>query len=225
VSVQASRSEPEASEGHRVGFANVSGAVLTGGASTRMGSDKAHLAIGGVASATRVARCLALLCEDVVLVGGDPPADAPGRRAPDGDGPRSALRGLVAALEATRAERVLVVATDLPLVHETLLLGLCAWPEAEAVLARDSEGPQPLCAVYRREPVLAAAERRLAAGSRLALRELLAELDAKVLPGDVQAALDPAGTALWNVNTPEDLARAEALFAKRQGLPAEKVVP
>ncbi len=36
-------------------FANVAGAVLTGGASARMGSDKAALAIGGVASATRVA--------------------------------------------------------------------------------------------------------------------------------------------------------------------------
>src|SRR5919109_1037384 len=63
-------------------FSNVAGAVLTGGASSRMGSDKSHLAVGGVASATRVARCLALLCEDVVLVGGDPPAEAPGRRAP-----------------------------------------------------------------------------------------------------------------------------------------------
>jgi molybdopterin-guanine dinucleotide biosynthesis protein A len=214
--------EPLATES-RLG--NVAAALLVGGASTRMGRDKACLPIGGLAAATVLARRLAMLCEDVLLVGGEPPPDAPGRRVPDPPGPRCALRGLVGALAAARAERVLVVATDLPLVHETLLLGLCAWPEAEAVLARDSEGPQPLCAVYRREPVLAAAERRLAAGSRLALRELLAELDAKVLPGDVQAALDPAGTALWNVNTPEDLARAEALFAKRQGLPAEKVVP
>jgi molybdopterin-guanine dinucleotide biosynthesis protein A len=108
---------------------------------------------------------------------------------------------------------VLVVATDLPLVGEALLLGLCAWPEADAVLARDSLGPQPLCAVYRRERVLAVASRRLAEGSRLALRDLLAELETRVLPADVQAALDPDGTALCNVNTPEDLAHAEALCA------------
>jgi molybdopterin-guanine dinucleotide biosynthesis protein A len=196
-------------------LADVAAALLVGGASSRMGRDKASLPFGGVAAATRLARRLGSLCEDLLLVGGEPPADAPGRRVPDPPGPRSALRGLVGALSAARAERVLVVATDLPLVHEALLLGLCAWPEADAVLARDAQGPQPLCAVYRRERVLPAAQRRLAAGSPLALRDLLAELEVHVLPPDVQAALDPDGTALWNVNTPEDRARAEALFAAR----------
>jgi molybdopterin-guanine dinucleotide biosynthesis protein A len=194
-------------------FANVAGAVLTGGASARMGSDKAGLAIGGVASATRVARCLALLCEDVVLVGGDPPADAPGRRAPDGDGPRSALRGVVAALAATRAERVLVVATDLPFVTPDLLLALVAWPEADAVVPRTADGIHPLCALYRRENALAAARRHLAE-ERLALSALLGALTTRYLEGDDLRAVDPEGTALLNVNTPEDLARAAALSGR-----------
>ena len=212
---QVSRSEPKASEDHRGGgrFANVAGAVLTGGASARMGSDKAALAIGGVASATRVARCLALLCEDVVLVGGNPPPDAPGRRAPDGEGPRSALRGLVAALEATRAERVLVVATDLPFVTPDLLLALVAWPEADAVVPRTADGIHPLCALYRRESALAAARRHLAE-ERLALSALLGALATRYLEGDDLRAVDPDGTALLNVNTPEDLARATALSGR-----------
>ena len=193
-------------------FANVAGAVLTGGASARMGSDKASLAIGGVASATRVARCLALLCEDVVLVGGNPPPDAPGRRAPDGDGPRSALRGVVAALEATRAERVLVVATDLPFVTPDLLLALVAWPEADVVVPRTADGIHPLCALYRRESALAAARRNLAA-ERLALSALLDALATRYLEGDDLRAVDPDGTALLNVNTPEDLARVQRLLA------------
>ena len=203
------------SEDHQVGgrFANVAGAVLTGGASARMGSDKAAIAIGGVASATRVARCLALLCEDVVLVGGDPPAGAPGRRAPDGDGPRSALRGLVAALAATRAERVLVVATDLPFVTPDLLLALVAWPEADAVVPRTADGIHPLCALYRRESALAAARRHLAE-ERLALSALLGALATRYLEGDDLRAVDPEGTALLNVNTPEDLARAAALSGR-----------
>ena len=192
-------------------FANVAGAVLTGGASARMGSDKAALAIGGVASATRVARCLAQLCEDVVLVGGDPPPDAPGRRAPDGDGPRSALRGLVAALAATHAERVLVVATDLPFVTPDLLLALVAWPEADVVVPRTADGIHPLCALYRRESALAAARRHLAE-ERLALSALLDALATRYLEGDDLRAVDPGGTALLNVNTPEDLARAQRLL-------------
>ena len=193
-------------------LSNVAGAVLTGGASARMGSDKAALAIGGVASATRVARCLALLCEDVVLIGGDPPPDAPGRRAPDGEGPRSALRGLVAALEATRAERVLVVATDLPFVTPDLLLALVAWPEADAVVPHSADGIHPLCALYRRERALAVARRHLA-DERLALSALLDALATRYLAGDDLRAVDPDGTALLNVNTPEDLARAERIGA------------
>jgi molybdopterin-guanine dinucleotide biosynthesis protein A len=175
-----------------------------------MGSDKANLAVGGVASATRVARCLALLCEDVVLVGGDPPADAPGRRAPDGEGPRCALRGVVAALAAARAERVLVLATDLPFVTPDLLLALVAWPEADAVVPRTPDGVHPLCALYRREPALAAARTHLAAG-RLALSELLGALVTRYLEGEDLRALDPDGIVLTNLNTAADVARAERI--------------
>jgi molybdopterin-guanine dinucleotide biosynthesis protein A len=193
----------------------VSGALLVGGTSQRMGRDKAHVALAGEAVATRLARLLAELCEEVLLVGGDPPADAPGRRVPDVEGPRCALRGLASALAAAHTERVLVLATDLPFVSEALLLALVAWPEADVVLPRDPGGSQPLCAVYRREPALRAASRRLAAGERLALHELLAELEVRTLPQDVLAALDPDGSALSNLNTPEDLARARARVAGR----------
>ncbi len=53
-------------------IANVTGAVLLGGASSRMGRNKATLALGEVALATQAARLLGNLFEDVLLVGGDP---------------------------------------------------------------------------------------------------------------------------------------------------------
>lgn len=189
-------------------FANVAGAVLTGGASSRMGRDKASLEVDGVSCATRVARRLAAHCEDVVLVGGEPPADAPGRRVADVDGPRCALRGLVGALEACTTERVLVVATDIPFAGDALLLALIAWPVADAVVPRDDAGTHALCAIYRREPVLAVA-RRLLAEERLAMRALLEAVETRYLEGADLAAVDPDGSALRNLNTPEDLATAE----------------
>jgi molybdopterin-guanine dinucleotide biosynthesis protein A len=185
-------------------IANVSAALLVGGASSRMGADKARLEIEGEAAAVRIARRLAALFEDVLLVGGEPPPEAPGRRVEDPEGSRSALRGLVAALAAARGERVLVLATDLLGVTPDLLLALLAAPEAEVVAPRSAAGPEPLCALYRREPVLAEAQRRLAAG-HLALHELLAALRVHWLEGDDLAAVDPDGAALANVNTPEDL--------------------
>ena len=195
-------------------LAEVAGAVLLGGASARMGSDKAHLRVGGVALATRAAGLLAEICEDVLLVGGDPPPDAPGRRVADLEGPRCALRGIASALSAARAERVLVLATDLPLVTPDLLLALAALPPADALIPRPADGAQPLCALYRRAPALAAARAQLAAG-RLAVADFTARVGAVWLEGAELARVDPAGTALLNVNDPAGLERAEALLGAR----------
>ena len=200
----------------------LSGAVLLGGASSRMGRDKAALAVAGVAGATRIALALDALCDEVLLVGGTPPADAKGRAVADPEGPRCALRGLVAALEAARGERVLVVATDLPLVTDAFLRGLAAAAgadaDADAVVPRPVPKAQPLCAVYHRLPVLARARKQLAAGE-LALHGLLDTLRVTWIEGERLRALDPAGTALLNVNTPEDLVRAEALLRSQAARP------
>lgn len=200
-------------------IADLSGAVLLGGASSRMGSDKAALVLGDAPLATRLARLLTALCDEVLLVGGTPPPGAPGRVVADPEGPRCALRGLVAALAAARGERVLVVATDLPLVTPALLRALAAPGEAEAIVPRPGPKPQPLCAVYRRAPVLAHARERLAQG-QLPLRGLLDALRVEWIEGERLHALDPAGTALLNVNTPEDLDRARALLASACDGPA-----
>ena len=135
-----------------------------------MGADKAQLELDGEPVATRLAARLASLCEEVLLVGGAPPAAAPGRRVADPDGPRSALRGLVGALAAARAERVLVVATDLVGVTPDLLLALVAAPEADVVAPRTPGGPEPLCALYRREPALAEARAAARGGAARAPR-------------------------------------------------------
>jgi molybdopterin-guanine dinucleotide biosynthesis protein A len=177
-----------------------------------MGSDKSRLELGGLANATRLARLLGALFEELLLVGGDPPADAPGRRVADPEGPVCALRGLVAALEAAQAPRVLVVATDLPLLTPDVVLALVAWPEADAVVPRGAAGLHPLCAIYRREALLPLARERLAA-DRLDLRGLLDAVDTSYFGPDELARADPKGLALTNVNTPEDLARAEALLS------------
>jgi molybdopterin-guanine dinucleotide biosynthesis protein A len=176
-----------------------------------MGQDKSRVRIGGFAQATRIARLLEDLFEDVLLVGGDAPEDAPGRRVEDPPGPRCALRGLVAALEAAHEERVLVVATDLPLVTPDLLLALTAWPEHDMVMPRNADGVHPLCAIYRREPVLACARARLQAG-RLRIRALAEELDCDYIEGADLEAIDSGGLTLTNVNTPAELARVRSFL-------------
>ena len=190
-------------------IANVSAALLLGGASTRMGRDKAQLLVAGEPAATRLAKLLAGLFEDVLLVGGEAPASAPGRRVADAEGPRCALRGVASALAAAREERVLVLATDLMAMTPDVLLGLTAFPEADAVVPRAGGFSQPLCALYRRAAALAAAQHGLM-HETLALKAMLDRLDVRWLEGDDLSALDPHGSALANVNTPDDYARVAA---------------
>jgi molybdopterin-guanine dinucleotide biosynthesis protein A len=167
-----------------------------------MGRDKSRLSLNGVAAATRLATMLGDLFEEVLLVGGDPPRDAPGRPVADPEGPRCALRGLVGSLEAASSERILVVATDLISLSPPLLLALLAWPEADAVVPRTEAKVHPLCALYRREPVRTVGRRRLEAGE-LALVGLLEEVSVSYLEGADLDAVDPNGLALFNANTPE----------------------
>jgi len=204
---------PEVLPGSDGRLADIGAVLLVGGASSRMGCDKAHVEYGGEPAASRIANLLAGLFQEVLIVGGDPPASAPGRRVPDVAGPQCALRGLVSGLAAASGERALVVATDLPFLTSDLLLALVAWPEADAVVPRTRGRAHPLCAIYRRAPALVESRSRLAAG-RLALQGLVDALDARFLEEADLLEVDPDGIALTNVNTPDELARAR-LDARR----------
>jgi len=172
-----------------------------------MGRDKAHVEFDGTPAAERIARLLAGLVSEVLIVGGSPPAVAGARAVADVDGPQCSLRGLASALAAASSNRVLVVATDLPFVTPDLLLALVAWPEADAVVPRDANGRHALCALYHRDAVLPLARERLASGV-LQLRGLLDAIEPAYVEGEALERLDPDGAVLTNVNTPEELATA-----------------
>ena len=182
-------------------LANVGGALLLGGASSRMGQDKAQRVVGEEAAAVRLARMLGSLFEEVWLVGGEAPPEAAGTRVPDVAGPRCALRGVVSALEAATTDEVVVLATDQIAATPALLLALTALPPADAALPRTDGFWQPLCARYRRETVLPEARARLERET-LAMRGLIEALDVVALEGPDLAALDPEGLALATANTP-----------------------
>ncbi len=185
-------------------FADVTGALLLGGASRRMGRDKAWLEIEGEPAAVVLARRLGGFCGELLLVGGEAPAAAPGRRVPDPPGPSSALRGLLGALRAASGSRLLVVATDYYGFGLPLGLALLAFPEAEAVVPRWAGQIHPLCALYQREAARTAAEAAFARGE-LALRAVLEALSVRWIEGADLLPFAEGGRALANVNSPEEL--------------------
>lgn len=102
------------------------GAVLTGGRSSRFGSDKAMAMLGGLPLVERAASVLAPHVGEVVTVGGPPRdglAHVPDRPAPD-LGPLGGLAGALAHAEACGFDAVLTIACDTPAVSPDLLQAL-----------------------------------------------------------------------------------------------------
>jgi molybdopterin-guanine dinucleotide biosynthesis protein A len=191
-------------------------AVLAGGASRRMGRDKATMPVDGVELAATVLAAAARVAAPVVLVA---PEGHPARRlaAPAVSDPaRGPLAALAAALEALDAAEVLVLAGDHPGLRVELLAHLVALaPRGEAVACRRGPRLEPLVAVYRRAPALAAARARLAGtGPGASLLGLLAELRTVVVEEPEWRALDPDGRSFVDLDDPADLAAWEAATAQ-----------
>ncbi len=136
------------------GFDDVSGYVLVGGRSSRMGTDKALMTFHGQPLAGYIARELSNVAGTVSLIG-DPERYA-GLGYPvipdeyPGAGPTG---GLITALRASRTRWNLVAACDLPGVSGKffgLLLDRIRGLDVQAVIPITPDGrKQVLCAVYR----------------------------------------------------------------------------
>ena len=179
--------------------------LLAGGRSSRMGRDKALLAIGGHTFIEAVAGAARPLAASIRVVGRE--ADAGGFPSVadlrPGLGP---LAGIETALSHAASPSALVLACDIPLVS-TALLELLATEAAAApgsiVVPEDADGRlAPLCGVYP-TAALAVASRLLDVGERRP-RALVDASPSRVVRFDEYRHLPDAPVLLRNVNTPEE---------------------
>ncbi len=182
------------------------GLLLTGGASRRLGVDKASLVVRDERLADRTARLLSVVCAPVIEVGPGRSGLPSVREEPPGGGPLSALaaghRALVAAGHVGPA---LVVAVDLPALDEAVLRWLAEHPAPSSVVPIVDGMPQTLCARYGVD-ALAAIPALLDSGAR-SLRALLAVVAVHEAPVEEWGAVaDP--TTFADIDTPADAARA-----------------
>ncbi len=136
-------------------FSSISGFVLAGGESRRMGRAKDQLVVGDEKMLDRQIRLLHAVSRSVVLLG---PVERLGRldvpvvrdKQP-GLGP---LGGIATALGATRTEYNLFLGCDLPFITAQFLRFLCdkaLASEADATVPESLRRQlHPTCAIYRR---------------------------------------------------------------------------
>lgn len=198
---------------------DVQGFILVGGASSRMGADKSQLRFGRQTAVQRITEALHSATPQVFLVGSRPGPANPGLEIVRDVHERwGALGGIHAALSGCQAEWAAIVACDLPFVTGDLFLRLLVLAQQtqqevfDAVVPIQPDGrPQPLCALYRRECCLRAAERLIADGEHTP-RALLAAVGTRWVEFAELADLPGAKHFFFNVNTPEDYDRAKQLL-------------
>ncbi|MDH2326474.1 molybdenum cofactor guanylyltransferase MobA [Cereibacter sp. SYSU M97828] len=181
------------------------GVILAGGEGRRMGgADKALLPLGGVSMIARVRARLEPQVEALAISANGDPARFRGTVLPDDD-PQGPLSGVLAGLRwaaGLGADAVVTAPVDVPFLPGDLVPMLCLrWPGA--ALARAGGRLHPACALW---PVTAAPslEAWLASGQRR-VGDFAASIGAT--PVDF-----PDPREFLNLNTPEDLAAAQALL-------------
>lgn len=197
----------------------ISGFILAGGASSRMGTEKAQLRIAGQTFLERIAARLAAATDSVAMVSSRSVMGQNIPTIPDIHSHWGALGGVHAALAACQTPWALIVACDLPFITRALLNRLAGFREEfEAVAPLQSDGqPQPLCALYRVDPCLERADHLIKSGERRPIA-LLQSVHARWVSFNELSDLVGADQFFDNINTPEDYARVT-----EKGVSAEDV--
>lgn len=195
----------------------VFGVVLAGGGSSRYGRPKALAPMAGAPMASWSVAALQAAALPVGVVSAIPEIGSalgvPAR--PDIEPGRGPLGGLWTALEWARErgdDGVFLLGCDMPLIGEALIQLVLGRPgDALAVAPIGSEGPEPMCALYRAACVPAVKEGLRSADQ--SLHALLKAVDADLVERDAVASVTDPEVSFWNVNTEADGIRAGELLA------------
>jgi molybdopterin-guanine dinucleotide biosynthesis protein A len=201
-----------------------SGLIFAGGRATRLGGlNKALLEVGGTPIVERILNSLhPLVSECVVLTNDASLAERPRVRLVYDPTPHAGvLPALAAGLRAAQGKLALTVACDMPFVSSDLfehLLEIQRDADADVVIPRTAGFLEPMHAVYRCAPVVAAIDAALARGEQ---RMISYFQDVRVCEVDERdwRTASPDGRAFFNVNTPEDLAQAQVLAMQATCVP------
>jgi molybdopterin-guanine dinucleotide biosynthesis protein A len=183
----------------------MSGVVMAGGASKRMGRDKALMPFEGDRLVDRAVRRLQVVADDVVVASGR-------RRIKDLDVPQipdqlrdaGPLAGLASGLLQAQHELACVLAVDLPHADPGLFAALGERWEGQAALIPSAGGrAQPLHAVWATSTAIGVSV-LVGDGVRSVLRAAEV-LGARVLDDTETAELATDDRWAINLNAPEDL--------------------
>jgi molybdopterin-guanine dinucleotide biosynthesis protein A len=197
---------------------NVSGFVLAGGRSSRMGRDKALLEIDGVTLIVRAVTLVRSVLDEATVIASKAGYESLGLRIVGDDFPGfGPLGGIATALHISKKPWNLVIACDLPYLSKAwleYLIERALKSEADAVVPMNVRGPEPLCAMYHKN-----AEQRIRTGVEGGIRKVtdsFANLHVEHLEPDEWKGFASGGPLFKNVNSPADYKEAKARLSAQK---------
>lgn len=195
---------------------DVTGFVLAGGKSSRMGANKALLALNGSALLERAVAILREVCGHVIVVGSRELYQGFGECVEDVYRNCGPLAGIHAALLNSQTAHNVIIAVDTPFLTVELLNYLverALRSRAVVTAPRVAGAVQPLCAVFSRD-FLPLAEAALQSGKYKVEAAFPSEPgQTLIIPEADLGRFEMAGEMFENLNTPEDLERARKRFS------------
>lgn len=187
-------------------------AILVGGRSRRMGSDKALVDVGGKPMIEWTAAAVRTVVSDVIGVGRRDRAGSVVAVPDDALPTAGTLAGLVTALRRSPTS-VLLIAVDQPWLRADTLRELIAIPGEQPVVPSDQNTRQVTCAIYP-QAVLGEAEEEANRGG--SIQSLLDRIEHVEVDEASWRVWGEDGRSWFSVDTPQDV--GEGL--KRYGIPA-----
>ena len=200
------------------------GVILSGGLNTRFsGKNKAFVSVGGKRIIDRLLEVFTELFDDLILVTNHPEEFLQWDLTIVTDifDLRSSLTGIHTGLFYANNPYAFFSACDTPFLNKDLVGILIEQiePKIDIIMPQTAAGFEPLCAIYSKR-CLKPAEDHLKA-KKLKIQWALRSSRTKTISEKELRRVDPELISFFNINTPQDLARAEEMVAK---LPADRLI-
>ena len=195
----------------------VTGVLLAGGKSRRMGEDKRYLMVGEQTLLERGLGVLRSMFHEVLVViaQDSAPLDIEARVVRDLVPDCGSLGGIYTGLTQATSPYIFAVACDMPFLNQAVITQFTNRRDtADIVMARLTTRLHPMHALYGKG-CLPAMEQMIVA-RQLKIQELVSHASLRVqyvTEADL-LSIDPSWRSFYNVNTPEDLEAACSLLAR-----------
>lgn len=196
---------------------DVTGVLLAGGKSRRMGEDKRYLVVGEQTLLERGLAVLRSIFQEVLVViaQDSPPLDIDARVVRDLVPDCGSLGGVYTGLAEATTPYIFVVACDMPFLDPVVIAQFTSRrASADIVMAKLAARVHPMHALYSKRclPVV----EQMVRARQLKIQEMVSHpslLVRYVTEADLRT-IDPSGRSFQNVNTPADLEVARSLLGQ-----------